>query len=249
MQTEAQQGVTSSRSPGKWVAEQSPTWGSSHVADSTTRGGLRGPGAWGPLGAWTGDAPSPGGWRAGGPTSSQLPAVCRAALRSRAPGRGVTLLRPAQLPTVPSGMLWTLSCQLFRHDVCLVPGGTGPHVPHMPPEWDANTEQLSWPPLLPSADSLPLCSLSSSAHLPLLTRKEVKGDVGAFAGPPYFPKPVHMHWFQFSKHTYSNIKQKSNRYVSFASTCWDRHRLSILFSAPSPHRPSISPFPLPPSLP
>lgn len=53
----------------------------------------------------------------------------------------------------PLGTLRALGRQLSWRDASPVPGGRGPHVPHMPPGWDFCTEQLSCPLfLLPLAD-------------------------------------------------------------------------------------------------
>lgn len=114
---------------------------------------------------------------------------------------------PPNCQQFPLGVLCALGCQHPWHDASLVPGGRGPHVPHMSPEWEVYAEQLNWPrSSSPQQITLPLFSLSFSKDLPPPTKEELKWNVLAFAGPPNFPKNVHMHWFQLNKCTYPEIK-------------------------------------------
>ena len=186
--------------------------------------GSEGLGEWGPGPRWR-----PGGARPGAPepgeprpTSSQLPAVSRALLQSQAPGCGVKLLPPAQLPTVPSGMLCALRCQHSWHDVSLVPGRKGPHVPHMPPGWEVYTEQLSWPLLPPSAD-VPASLLFVFLGAPPTPDQE-GGKMGWFSicgGPRTFQSTTACAGFN-EANTHSKIKQTSSRRMASVRTCGDR---------------------------
>lgn len=142
----------SSRSYGIRVAQESPSLGlflHRRLLRVRWAPGVCGCGGLVPAGGLEGRCLEP--WRMRSLCAHFFSASCRLPGPAPEPGSRLQHRTLTSCPTVPSGMLWALGCQLSQHDVCLVPGGTGPHVPHMPPGWDVSTEQLSWPPLLPSA--------------------------------------------------------------------------------------------------